>query len=59
MEEEIKKAIDFVVSKKARYADLRMEQGYATVIELRDDIFREMSYGIAQGLGARVLYNNS
>ncbi len=59
MEEEIKKAIDFAVSKKARYADLRMEQGYATVIELRDNIFREMSYGIAQGLGARVLYNNS
>ena len=59
MEEEIKKAIDFVVSKNARYADIRMEKGYATVIELRDGIFREMSYGIAQGLGVRVLYNNS
>ncbi|MFZ2070567.1 MAG: TldD/PmbA family protein [Halobacteriota archaeon] len=59
MEAEIRKAIDFVVSKDARYADVRIEQGYATVIELRDGIFREMSYGIAHGLGVRVLYNNS
>jgi len=59
MEEEIKKAIDFVVSKNAKYADIRLEKGYATVIELRDDVFREMSYGIDQGMGVRVLYKNS
>ena len=59
MEEEIKKAIDFVVSKNARYADIRLEKCYATVIDLRDDVLREMSYGIDQGMGVRVLYNNS
>ncbi len=59
MEEEIKKAIDFVVSKNARYADIRLEKGCATVIELRDDVLREMSYGIDQGVGIRVLYKNS
>ncbi|NOR77837.1 MAG: TldD/PmbA family protein [Methanophagales archaeon] len=59
MEEEIKKAIDSVVTKNARYADLRLEKGYATVIDLRDDVFREMSYSIDQGMGIRVLYNNS
>ncbi|MCK4475491.1 MAG: TldD/PmbA family protein [Methanophagales archaeon] len=59
MEEEIKKAIDFVVSKNVRYADIRLEKGYATAIELRDDVFREMSYGIDQGIGIRVLYKNS
>jgi TldD protein len=59
MEEEIKKALDFVVSEKAKYADIRMEKGYATVIELRDDVFREMSFGIDQGMGVRVLYKNS
>lgn len=59
MEEEIKKAIDFVASKNAKYADIRMEMGHATVIELRDDVFREMSYGIDQGIGVRVLYKNS
>jgi len=59
MEDEIKKAIDFVVSENARYADIRLEKGYATVIELRDDVFREMSYGIDQGMGIRVLYKNS
>jgi TldD protein len=61
MEEEIKKAIDFVVSKNAgvRYADIRIEMGSATVIELRDDVLREMSYGIDQGVGVRVCYKNS
>ncbi len=59
MEDEIKKAIDFVVSENARYADIRLEKGYATVIELSDDVFREMSYGIDQGMGIRVLYKNS
>jgi TldD protein len=59
MEDEIKKAIDFVVSENVRYADIRLEKGYATVIELRDDVFREMSYGIDQGVGIRVLYKNS
>ncbi|MCW3130685.1 MAG: TldD/PmbA family protein [Methanophagales archaeon] len=61
MEEEIKKAIDFVVSKNAgvRYADIRIEKGSATVIELRDDVLREMSYGIDQGVGVRVCYKNS
>jgi len=59
MEEEIKKALDSVVTKNARYADLRMEKGYATVIDLRDDVLREMSYSIDQGMGIRVLYNNS
>lgn len=59
MEDEIKKAIDFIVSKNARYADIRVEKGYATAIELRDDVFREMSYGIDQGMGVRVLYKNS
>lgn len=59
MEEEIKKAIDFVLSNHAKYADLRLEKGYATVIDLRDGVFREMSYGIDQGMGVRVLYKNS
>jgi TldD protein len=59
MEEEIKKAIDSVVAKNVRYADIRLEKGYATVIDLRDDILRELSYGIDQGMGIRVLYNNS
>lgn len=59
MEEEIKKAIDSVATKNARYADLRMEKGYATIIDLRDDVIREMSYSIDQGMGIRVLYNNS
>lgn len=59
MEEEIKKAIDFVLSNHAKYADFRLEKGYATTIELRDGVFREMSYGIDQGIGVRVLYKNS
>ncbi|MGB2842571.1 MAG: TldD/PmbA family protein [Halobacteriota archaeon] len=59
MEEELKKAIDFVVSKNAKYADVRLEKGHATAIELRDDVLREMSYGIDQGVGVRVLYKNS
>ncbi|MBN1762434.1 MAG: TldD/PmbA family protein [Methanomicrobia archaeon] len=59
MEEEIKRAIDFVLSNHAKYADIRLERGYATVIDLRDDVFREMSYGIDQGLGVRVLYEDS
>jgi TldD protein len=29
------------------------------VIDLRDDVFREMSYGIDQGMGVRVLYKDS
>ncbi len=61
MEEELKKAMDSVVSKNAgvRYVDIRMEKGYATAIELRDDTLREMSYGIDEGMGVRVLYKNS
>jgi TldD protein len=59
MEEEIKRAIDFVLSNHAKYADIRLERGYATVIDLRDGVFREMSYGIDQGMGVRVLYKNS
>lgn len=59
MEDEIKKAIDLVISENARYADIRLKKGYATVIELRDDVFREISYGIDQGMGIRVLYKNS
>ncbi len=59
MEEEIKRAIDFVLSNHAKYADIRLERGYATVIDLRDDVFREMSYGIDQGMGVRVLYKDS
>lgn len=60
MEEEIKKAMGLVSKNSAvRYADIRMETGYATAIELRDDVFREMSYGIDQGIGVRVLYKNS
>ncbi|MDI6811756.1 MAG: DNA gyrase modulator, partial [archaeon] len=59
MEEEIKKAIDVVLSNHAKYADIRLEKGYATAIELRDGVFREMSYGIDQGMGVRVLYKNS
>lgn len=59
MEEEIKKAIEFVLANHAKYADIRLERGYATVIDLRDDVFREMSYGIDQGIGVRVLYKDS
>ena len=60
MEEEIKKAMGLVSKNSAvRYADIRMETGYATAIELRDDVFREMSYGIDQGIGVRVLYKNT
>lgn len=59
MEEEIKRAIDFVMANNARYADLRLEKSCATVIELRDGVFREMSYGIDHGIGVKVLYNNS
>lgn len=59
MEEEIKTAIDFVMANHARYADIRLERGYATVIDLRDGVFREMSYGIDQGMGVKVLYENS
>ncbi len=58
-EDKIKEAIDFVVSRNARYADIRLETGYATVIDMRDGVLREMSYGINQGMGVRVLYNNS
>jgi len=60
MEEELKKAMGLVSKNSAvRYADIRMETGYATAIELRDDDFREMSYGIDQGIGVRVLYKNT
>lgn len=59
MREEISRAIDFVVSMGARYADIRMEKSYATVIEVQDGVFREMSYGIDHGVGVRVLYGNS
>jgi TldD protein len=59
MEEAINKAIDFVLTSHAKYADIRLERGYATVIDLRDDVFREMSYGIDQGMGVRVLYKDS
>ncbi|MHC1611013.1 MAG: TldD/PmbA family protein [Candidatus Methanospirareceae archaeon] len=59
MEEEIKRAIDLVLSNHARYADVRLRRSYATVIDLRDNLFREMSYGIDQGMGVRVLYKNS
>ncbi|HUV02760.1 MAG TPA: TldD/PmbA family protein [Desulfobacteria bacterium] len=59
MEEEIERAIDFVLSNHAKYADIRLERGYATVIDLRDDVLREMSYGIDQGMGVRVLYKDS
>ena len=59
MEEVINKAIDFVLTNHAEYADIRLEKGYATVIDLRDDVFREMSYGIDQGMGVRVLYKDS
>ncbi|MBE0516685.1 MAG: TldD/PmbA family protein [Methanophagales archaeon] len=59
MEEEIKKALDFVLSSHAKYADIRLEKGYATAIELRDGVLREMSYGIDQGMGVRVLYKDS
>ena len=59
MEEEIKKALDFVRANHAKYADIRLDKGYTTAIELRDGVFREMSYGIDQGMGVRVLYKNS
>ena len=59
MEEEIKHALDSVRVNHAKYADIRLEKGYATAIELRDGVFREMSYGIDQGMGVRVLYKNS
>ncbi|PXF50327.1 MAG: TldD/PmbA family protein [Candidatus Methanophagaceae archaeon] len=59
MQEEIKKAVDFVISEGARFADIRLEKGYATTLELRDGVFREMSYGIDEGVGVRVLYKNS
>jgi TldD protein len=59
MEDEIKKALDFVQTNHAKYADIRLEKGYATTVELRDGVFREMSYGIDQGMGVRVLYKNS
>jgi len=59
MEEEIKRAIDTVLTSHARFADIRLERGYATAIDLRDNVFREMSYGIDQGIGVRVLYQNS
>ena len=59
MEEAIKKAIDFVLENHAKYADIRLERGYATVVDLRDDTFREMSYGVDQGMGVRVLYKDS
>ena len=58
-EHEIREAIDFVVARGARYADIRIERGYATVIEVQDGVFREMSYGIDHGMGVRVLYGNS
>lgn len=59
MEEEIQRALDTVIAKHARFADIRLERGYATAIDLRDNVFREMSYGIDQGLGVRVLYEHS
>ncbi len=59
MEEEIRRALDFVLAQHARFADIRLEKGYATVIDLRDDVFREMSYGIDHGMGVQVLYKNS
>jgi TldD protein len=59
MEEEIKKALDFVLAKNVRYADIRVERSYATVIDVRDDVLRELSYSIDQGMGVRVLYKDS
>lgn len=59
MEEEITKAMDVLMGKKAKYADIRMEKTYGTVIELRDGIIKEMSYGIDEGVGVRVLYKNA
>ncbi len=58
-EDAIRRAMDFVLSAGARYADIRLERSYATVIEFKDGVFREMSYGIDHGAGVRVLYSNS
>jgi TldD protein len=59
MGEEIKKAMDLVASRNAKYADIRIQKAFGTVIELRDDVIREMTCGIDQGMGVRVLYKNS
>jgi TldD protein len=61
MEEEINNALDMALRRDAgvRYADIRLETAYGTVIELRNDVIREMTCGMEQGMGVRVLYGNS
>jgi TldD protein len=59
LEDEIDKAVDYIMKKGARYTDIQIEEIGETVIDLRDDTIREMSYGIERGIGVRVLYNNS
>ncbi len=59
MEAAIRRALEFVSRQHATYADIRLERGHATTIDLRDGIFRELSYGIDEGMGVRVLFKDS
>jgi len=59
MEAAIRRALDFVTSQHATYADIRLERGHATTLDFRDGVFRELSYGIDEGMGVRVLFKDS
>ncbi|MCU4140757.1 MAG: Zn-dependent protease PmbA/TldA [Methanophagales archaeon] len=59
MEDEIKSALEWVVARGADFADIRVEMNRTAVIDLRDGTFREMSFGIDEGFGVRVLRNGA
>ncbi|MHC1579769.1 MAG: TldD/PmbA family protein [Candidatus Alkanophagales archaeon] len=42
-----------------RYADVRVERTYGTIIELDEERVRELSFGVDGGVGVRVLYENA
>ena len=59
MEDEIKSVLEWVIARGADFADIRVEMNRTAVIDLRDGTFREMSFGIDEGFGVRVLRNSA
>ncbi|MDF2956995.1 MAG: Zn-dependent protease PmbA/TldA [Candidatus Alkanophagales archaeon MCA70_species_1] len=55
----LRPALDYALGVGVRYADIRVERTYGTIIELNEERMRELSFGVDSGIGVRVLYENA
>ncbi|MDF2955380.1 MAG: Zn-dependent protease PmbA/TldA [Candidatus Alkanophagales archaeon MCA70_species_2] len=55
----LRSALDCALDAGAKYADIRVERTYGTIIELNEERVRELSFGVDSGGGVRVLYESA